>query len=67
MDFSLVKETRVREWLTMQFRAEAFNVFNHATFATGKKMGLLGSSSFGLSTATISTERQLQFALRVIF
>jgi hypothetical protein len=67
MDFALTKVTRVRESFTMQFRAEAFNIFNHPTFATGKKMGLLGSSSFGLSTATISTERQLQFGLRVIF
>lgn len=66
-DLSLIKETSVRELFKTQFRAEAFNVFNHPTFATAKKMGLLGGSGLGLSTATISTERQLQFGLRVIF
>ena len=32
-DFGLVKNTRIRESLNLQFRAEAFNIFNHPEFA----------------------------------
>jgi outer membrane receptor protein involved in Fe transport len=32
-DFSLVKDTRIKERLTAQFRAEFFNVLNHANFS----------------------------------
>jgi hypothetical protein len=64
MDFSLIKDTHLSDALTMQFRSEFFNVFNHPTFNT--PTGTLGSS-FGLSNATESTERQMQFALRFMF
>ncbi|HYX53236.1 MAG TPA: hypothetical protein VE783_07275, partial [Candidatus Limnocylindrales bacterium] len=32
-DFSLVKDTAVTERVTMQFRVDAFNLFNHPNFA----------------------------------
>jgi hypothetical protein len=32
-DLSLVKETRIKERLTAEFRAEFFNVLNHANFS----------------------------------
>ena len=31
-DLSISKETRIREDLRLQFRAEVFNIFNHANF-----------------------------------
>jgi hypothetical protein len=31
-DFSLLKNTRIKERLNVQFRAEIFNIFNHANF-----------------------------------
>jgi hypothetical protein len=65
LDFSLIKETNITERIKTQFRAEFFNVFNHATFATPGQM--LGSPSFGLSTSTATAERQIQFGLRVMF
>ena len=64
-DYSLLKDTHLFERLTMQFRAEFFNVFNHPTFNT--PTSTIGNGSFGLSTATQSSERQIQFGLRLMF
>jgi hypothetical protein len=33
VDFSITKNTQIREWLNLQFRAEFFNIFNHPNFA----------------------------------
>jgi len=65
LDFSLVKDTRITESKQIQFRAEFFNILNHATFATPGAS--IGNPSFGISTGTATTERQLQFALRFMF
>jgi hypothetical protein len=65
LDFSLVKDTRFTERMQLQFRAEFFNVMNHATFGTPGSS--LGSPSFGISTYTATTERQIQFGLRFMF
>lgn len=49
-DFALHKDTAVREGMTLQFRAEFFNVMNHAMFTnpTGNfassRMGLVGGA-----------------------
>jgi hypothetical protein len=65
LDFSVAKDTHLTEALNMQFRAEFFNILNHPTFGTPG--GTIGSSNFGLSTATQSSEREMQFALRFMF
>jgi len=66
LDFSLVKNTTVtRDRGQLQLRADFFNIFNHATFATPNSQ--LGNSIFGLSTATASSERQIQFGARLMF
>jgi len=44
-DFSLHKTTRITERMSAEFRAEFFNVFNHAQF--GNPSGNLASGSFG--------------------
>ncbi len=73
MDFSVIKQTRIKEWLDTEFRAEFFNILNHPTIATpsgsisSPSGGPLGSTGFGLSTATESPEREMQFAFRFIF
>ncbi len=64
-DFSVIKDTRITESKTLQFRAEFFNIFNQATF--GDPDNLLGSTGFGEITSTASAEREIQFALRFIF
>jgi len=74
-DFAIIKNTRLDERVNVQFRAEAFNVFNHTNFAPpafGTSGIFLDSSgtpnpTAGKITGTATTSRQLQFALKVIF
>jgi hypothetical protein len=65
LDFSLVKDTKLTETTKLQFRAEFFNIFNHPTFQNPG--ATLGAGNFGFSTATQTTERQIQFGLRFVF
>src|SRR5882724_4273402 len=78
VDFSVFKNNYIRkisENFNVQFRAEMFNVFNHSNFAppvtpdntdifdaTGTATGVAG-----LLTRTITTAREIQFAIKVIF
>jgi len=64
-DASLIKDTHITERTSVQFRAEFFNVMNHSTFGTPNAG--LGGTNFGLSTSTATTERQIQFGLRLMF
>ncbi len=64
-DISVIKDTRLTESTNLQFRAEFFNIFNHATF--GNPGSTLGSSGFGYTTYTATSERQIQFGLRLMF
>jgi hypothetical protein len=65
LDFSVIKDTKITESKTLQFRAEFFNVLNQATF--GNPDNILGSTGFGITTGTATTEREIQFGLRFIF
>jgi hypothetical protein len=65
LDFSIIKDTKITESQTLQFRAEFFNIFNQATFAIPGEM--LDSPGFGVATSTATAERQIQFGLRFIF
>ena len=70
VDLSLVKGTAVSERASLQFRAELFNVLNHANFGTPNAIVFANgaiSSSAGLITATATTSRQIQFGLKLIF
>ncbi len=69
-DTSLAKKFAVTERLNMQFRAEGFNVFNHANFASPNPVvfsGNIYNSSAGAITATANASRQIQFALKLLF
>jgi Carboxypeptidase regulatory-like domain len=70
LDTSLAKKFSVTEQVSMQFRAEAFNVFNHPNFASPNPVVFTGnnySSSAGAITATSTASRQIQFALKLLF
>jgi Carboxypeptidase regulatory-like domain/TonB-dependent Receptor Plug Domain len=70
LDMSLFKTTAVSEKMSLQFRAEFFNVLNHPNFnspnTTVFSSGTV-SASAGLITATSTTSRQIQFGLKLIF
>jgi outer membrane receptor protein involved in Fe transport len=63
-DLSISKGTKLREKLTLQFRAEFFNVFNHTQYAGVG--GSFGSATFGQVTSA-RDPRITQLALRLIF
>jgi len=70
VDTSFFKKIRINEQWNLQFRAEAFNVLNHANFAAPSAVVFTGnnySSSAGVITSTATTSRQIQFALKLLF
>ena len=76
LDFSVMKTTPVRrdnDNLKLQFRAEFYNILNHSNFsppianrtvftATGATVGTAGNI-----TSTVTTNRQIQFGLKLLF
>ena len=70
-DFSVIKNTRLRESMWVQFRAEFFDLFNHPNF--GQPGNVVGTPAFGRITNTrfptgeSGSSRQVQFALKLIF
>lgn len=66
-DMSIIRRFPIRERATVEFRAEAFNIFNTPIFGTPTVN--LNTSTFGqVSTlASGNTPRQLQLALKVLF
>jgi hypothetical protein len=71
-DLSIIKKTRFGR-TTLELRAEAFNVFNHPNLANPGRIASVGSTSFGLITATrlptgdSGSARQIQFAAKLLF
>ncbi len=64
VDLGLFKNTVIREGLNLQFRAEAFNLFNRVNLYN--PIGDLGSPLFGKSVAAFPS-RQLQLGLKLVF
>jgi len=63
-DVTLQKTFRIREGMGLEFRAEVFNLFNHANFTTISTT--YGAGSFGQVTAA-ADPRIMEFALRFKF
>jgi carboxypeptidase family protein len=63
-DFALIKSTQLTERVNLMFRAEFFNIFNHAQFLTPS--GILGASNFGEVTAA-AAPRIGQLSLKLNF
>ncbi len=70
-DFSIEKNTRITERVKLQIRADAFDIFNHASF--GNPITSSNSSTFGLISSTrfavgdLGSSRQLQIIGKIIF
>ena len=64
-DNSLFKDFVIKDEIKFQFRAEAFNIFNHPQF--GQPNGTIGTPSAGLISSTVGNPRQIQLALRFQF
>ncbi|HEX4165663.1 MAG TPA: hypothetical protein VHZ55_09315, partial [Bryobacteraceae bacterium] len=63
-DFALEKDTRITETTAVQFRAEFFNIFNHAQF--NNPSGNFSSSTFGIVTSA-RDPRIGQLSLKFLF
>jgi len=76
VDLALAKNIQIRENMRIEFRAETFNIFNHPNFGLPGQLLFSGINSNGNGipnltagqiTNSISTARQMQFALRFRF
>jgi len=78
MNLAVRRDFPIHERLKLQFRAEAFNVFNHPNFGTVNPF--FGEKTFGQATGILATSlgilnplyqqggpRSMQFALRLAF
>ena len=70
VDLSLFKATKLSERVGLQFRAEVFNIMNHANFAfpnTTAFSGTAVSATAGVLSSTVTSSRQIQFGLKLVF
>jgi hypothetical protein len=69
-DFSVLKDTQIRERLNLQFRAEIFNLLNRANFNLPNAVVFTPSGispTAGVITSTSTTSRQVQFGLKLLW
>ena len=75
VDYAVMKDTTIHEQVRLQFRAEFFNILNHANFALPNASAFVQipngggnpNPTFGKITATTTSSRQIQFALKLLF
>lgn len=66
-DVSVIKNTKVTERFTVQFRTEFFNAFNLVNFGAPAAARLqITNTNFG-EIATAANPREIQFALKLVF
>jgi hypothetical protein len=71
-DISLTKRFLLTERVNLQFRADLFNLFNHANFNTPNTIVFTSatagpSPTAGVITSTSTTSRQIQFGLKLLW
>ncbi len=73
-DFVVLKNTRLNERVSLQFRCEMFNLFNRANFGIPSLLAFTGAAdgeapvgSLGRIRSTVTASRQVQFGLRLIY
>jgi hypothetical protein len=75
LDYAVMKETTIKEQMRLQFRAEFFNILNHANFGLPNASAFVQTANgggapnptFGKITTTTTSSRQIQFALKFLF
>jgi hypothetical protein len=70
LDLSILKTTHLTERTNLQFRAEFFNLLNHANFGSPNAVVFSSASptpapTAGVITSTSTTSRQIQFGLKL--
>jgi len=65
LNLTVLKDFVLREKIKLQFRADSFNLCNHALFAAPSVTPT--STAFGVISSTTNTPRIIQFALRLTF
>ena len=73
-DLSAVKTTHLTESTNLQLRFEAFNVFNRANFSSPSLTAFSGTlpteqplSTFGQIRSTVTSSRQIQLGVKLLF
>jgi len=64
-DFSVIKQFPLPKEMGLNFRAEFFNLFNHAQF--GLPINDINAVGFGAVNSTVNNPRLVQFALKLTF
>ena len=71
IDFALLKDFAIHENFKLQFRAETYDMINHPSFAFPQAGAgaSITTGAFGQLTKTVTadTQREVQFALKLIF
>jgi hypothetical protein len=69
MDISIGKKFNISERRYLDFRVEAFNLLNHASWAnpTTGNASIQNVGTFGNITAQVQSPRNIQFGLKYIF
>jgi hypothetical protein len=71
IDFAISKMTAIRESVSLQFRAEAFNIMNHPNF--GQPVNNITQATYGQIIVTrtargdLGSSRQIQLGMKLIF
>ena len=64
-DWSIVKNTVVKEGVRLQFRADIYNAFNNTSFAGFQNV--LTSSAFGTYQSTDTRPREIQLGMKLLW
>ena len=68
INVALAKKTAINERFNLEFRIEAFNLFNRVKFSNpGAQASTAANNTFGVISAQANTPRLLQLALRLRF
>jgi hypothetical protein len=71
VNFTLVKHTSITEHKQLEFRAELFNIFNHASFGLPSLTAFSNTGAYsgnaGTITTTTSRGRQIQLGMKFTF